>query len=96
MYASGIAGAKGFLGANFKGNVALFGGGLAVEDCISFPIGVDNAFGTLFFRVRENCFFLGNVAHRGGGLYVKSGNNRLENYQVIRALLDESVAKLLS
>ena len=78
MYASGATIEKGSFCANFTGNVALFGAGLALEDCLSFQLGV----ASYSFTPK----FLNNIAHRGGGLYLNAGNDRLEYYQVFLAL----------
>ena len=73
MYARGAKISK-LLGANFVGNVALFGGGLSLEEGGIFKTGSSSR--------SSRHQFSDNVAHRGGGLYLKAGNYRLERYQV--------------
>ena len=74
MYALGANISKGLFGADFERNVALFGGGLTLEDGGIFQTGCSSR------TIRHQ--FLSNVAHRGGGLYLKAGGDLAESYEV--------------
>ena len=75
MYAHGANVSKGLLGADFVGNVALFGGGLSLEKGGIFK--TDNSSRASRYQ------FSDNVAHKGGGLYLKAGGDGLERYEVV-------------